>query len=98
MLRRAGEAETGNPVEPDGSSFEIWEENVDSAGLFFALSTQWRVIAGRAGLIHLGLDYAAVRALIALEFDASAKKARRLMRDVMIMEQEALPLLNEVRP
>lgn len=97
----AGFAGLGVVIEAElagNDDFEIWEENMDSAGLFFALATQWRVVSGRAGLMFLGLDYAAVRALISLEFKPSAKKARRLMRDLMDMEAAALPVLNEAAP
>lgn len=44
------------PDEEDG----LWAEHLPAYAAFIAVSTQWRVVAGSAGLIFLGLDYAAV--------------------------------------
>lgn len=83
---------------PDEQSFEIWQENMESAALFFSLATQWRSVAVGSRIVPTGLDYAAAAALIGVEFADKAKKARRLMRDLIDMEAAALPVLHEAQP
>lgn len=62
--------------------------NWDSVMAFLACDTQWRAVAGPAGLIWIGLDYAGVDiALRRLDFPAS------VFADLQVMEIAALPVL-----
>lgn len=40
---------------------EVWPELAPAVEAFLAVATQWRVVAGMAGLQVIGLDYTAVR-------------------------------------
>lgn len=44
-----------------GGVVEIWPELALAVEAFLAVSTQWRVVAGMAGLIVTGFDYVGVR-------------------------------------
>lgn len=74
------------PVPPD-----IW----DSLGHFLALQTQWRLAVGLGGAVYLGFDYAGVAGLLKV---MKVKKANRVMKDIQVMEQAALPILNGNAP
>lgn len=71
-------------------AIEIMPANHASFEAFLACQTQWRVVATMAGLIWLGLDYAAAR-LVLDDLDTP----RHVFADLRIMEAEALPVLNE---
>jgi hypothetical protein len=81
-------------VEIEEPTFEVWEENVDSLNAFFAVETQWRVLAiaglGGGAVIRTGLDYAAVDTVL---------RRRRLgngvFEDILVMEQATLSAWNE---
>lgn len=86
-------AALGVTVEPDEAAVEaveVWSVNGDVVRLFLDLSTQWRAAAGFGALVWLGLDYLVVDMMLRrrnLGDDALA--------DLQVMEQEALPILNE---
>jgi len=40
----------------------VWAENVAAVEAFLCVSTQWRMAAGQAGMIALGLDYTGAKA------------------------------------
>lgn len=44
-----------------GGVVEVWPELAPAVEAFLAVATQWRVVAGMAGLIVTGLDYVGVR-------------------------------------
>lgn len=69
----------------------IW----DSLTFFLSLQTQWRIGIGFGGVAYLGFDYAGVAALMKV---TKMKGKAKLMRDIQIMEQAALPILNGVTP
>ncbi len=83
--------------EPEGSSdeaVEVWDEHWDSFAVFRACATQWKVAGTAFALLHLGLDYAGVEVVMRNLLSDSADR-RRVFTDVLVMEAEALPILNE---
>lgn len=80
-------------------AFPVWDVNWPSVLLFLDCETQWRAVATMAGLIFLGLDYAAVQALLDLKRGRRRRLpgADRLLQDIRIMEREALKVFDEVR-
>lgn len=76
----------------DADDVPVWPENWPTVRLFLAGETQWRVIAGPAGPLWIGLDYGALDVL-----------ARRCGLDeadfaaLPLMEAEALQILNAGR-
>lgn len=80
---------------PDDTAIEVWDVHWQAFAIFRACGTQWRVIATQRALFHLGLDYPGVelvmRHLLPSDADADA-----VFADIMAMEAEALPILNEV--
>ena len=78
--------------EPDEDAFEVWSVNWDSLTAFLACETQWRVAATMAGLLWLGLDYAAVD-IVLRRCDAPDA----VFADLRAMEREALAVFAEVR-
>lgn len=70
--------------------FEVLPENWNSVCAFLACETQWRVAAGLAGLIWLGLDYSSV--------DVAFKRlgyGDAVFADVQVMEAAALETFSE---
>lgn len=78
----------------EDEAFEVWSVNWKSLLTFLETETQWRVAAGFAGLIWLGLDYASVRPLME---DADGRVDQVLFADLRAMERAALPILNAPR-
>jgi len=75
--------------EPE--TFDVMRENWRSVSAFLSLQTQWRLLAGPAGLIWTGLDYRAAAAA----FKGRSRRAwAQLLSDLKIMEDAALPVLN----
>lgn len=79
---------------PSDTAIEVWDDHWNAFAVFRASGTQWRVVATPRALFHLGLDYPGVevvmRRLLPPEADANA-----VFADLMVMEAEALPILNE---
>lgn len=57
---------------------------------FLDCETQWRVTASLAGLIWIGLDYSACKDRLGRRW-----RDRNLRRDLGVIEDEALKVLNE---
>lgn len=69
--------------------------NWHSVSVFLSLENQWRILAGPTGLIWTGLDYRAAAAA----FKGRSRRAWvKLLADLKIMEDAALPILNGERP
>ncbi|MFC5445480.1 DUF1799 domain-containing protein [Rhizobium halophytocola] len=79
------------PAGEDEDAFEIMSINWPSFSAFLACQTQWRVTSTMAGLLWIGLDYAALP--IAL---TGTDITPALMVDLQAMEGAALEILNEV--
>jgi hypothetical protein len=61
---------------------------LDSVGLFLALGTQWKYVAGGLGPpIRIGLDYAAVEPTAR---GMGINVTPRIFADLRVMEEEAL--------
>ncbi|WP_440410617.1 DUF1799 domain-containing protein [Neorhizobium petrolearium] len=71
-------------------AMEIMPANWDSLMAFLECQTQWRVAAGTAGLVWLGLDYLACKLIL-----DSVSADGKAFADLRIMEAAALPVLNE---
>ncbi len=70
---------------------EVWPENWAAVVAFLDLSTQWRAVLGPTGLVWLGLDYTAVDVLLRRRGDDGDE----IFEAIRLMEQDALPILNE---
>ncbi|TXN60899.1 DUF1799 domain-containing protein [Methylobacterium sp. WL6] len=80
---------------PADTAIEVWDDHWHAFTIFRACRTQWRLVAIKLVLFHLGLDYPGVevvmRRLLPHDADHNA-----VFADIMVMEAEALPILNEV--
>jgi hypothetical protein len=90
------DAEEAKQWVGDGDQQELFEVYACNQGVltaFLSVSTQWRVVAGMAGMIRLGLDYGGV--LAALKLLGVPKGDRpRIFEGLRAMEQAALEVLN----
>lgn len=77
------------PIEVDPA--EVWDENWPAFLVFLDLATQWRCVGVGTRLVRLGLDYAEVDRMIARH----AIDAADVFWRIQILEQAALPVLNE---
>lgn len=93
MLEDDGEEDAGGD---DERPFEVWPENMEAVELFCVLANQWRAIAGFAAVRFLGLDYAAVEAVMRMR-NVRQKDRARLFSDIRVMEAAALGELNRKR-
>lgn len=80
------------PEERDDEG--LWAEHRAAFAAFLAVSTQWRVVAGRAGLIFTGLDYAGADAGLTR---AGIEVTPQIWADLRVIETGALAALNEDR-
>ncbi|MGI9192076.1 MAG: DUF1799 domain-containing protein [Chitinophagaceae bacterium] len=82
--------------EDDAGPCEVEPENWDSVLVFLACQTQWRRdFAGMdATLIWQGLDYNGVAVVIQMH-GHKGQKGQGIFRDIQVMEQAALPILNK---
>lgn len=79
------------PGDFDEAHCELWPQNLPAFRIFDAARTQWRAVAGFAGIYWTGLDYTAVTHVaqhLGLRLDAQA------LGDIRILEDEALRILN----
>jgi hypothetical protein len=93
VLEDGGVGEDG---EDDEEVFEVWPENVQAVELFSLVASQWRAVAGFAGARFLGLDYAAIEAVMRMR-NVRTKERGRLFDDLRVMEGAALAELNRKR-
>ncbi|MEN9671433.1 MAG: hypothetical protein RL018_1710 [Pseudomonadota bacterium] len=82
-----------NPVI-EKQDFEVLPENLMAVQVFLAMQTNWRVIAGMAGIVWQGLDYSALPAVFQL-MAIPKKQHPALFQDLRLMEAEAVPILNK---
>lgn len=80
------------PTPAHLDTFEVQPANWPAVTAFLACETQWRVAAGLAGLIWLGLDYAAVDVVLRRTGSDAA------FADLQLMEDAALEVFSEDRP
>lgn len=73
-------------------AFEVLAENFDAVRVFEASQSQWRMVAGMAGLVYLGFDYPGVH-VVAKALGLGKKWPDVLMR-LQVMEMEGARLLN----
>jgi hypothetical protein len=81
-------------LETHDRHFEVYEENWPSLELFLEVQSQWRLVAGMSGASYLGLDYQGVEAFMRLK-PVPRKDRAGLFQDLLIMEREALRVLNK---
>jgi hypothetical protein len=87
----AGRAERGTADGPDEPAPELWAWHADAARLFAAMRRQWRVVAGAAGVLYLGLDFNAlgeVRRMLRI------RPSPELMDQLQVMETAGAEALN----
>jgi len=82
--------EIGPAPDQDEETFEVWDVNWASLTAFLACETQWRVAAGLAGLIWLGLDYPGVDVVL-----RRLGLADHVFADLQVMERAALDVFAE---
>lgn len=90
----AGRTLRAGPVDGVEAAPVLWAWHADAARLFGAMRRQWRVVAGAAGLLYLGLDFAAlgeVRRMLRL------KPGPELMDQLRTMEAAGAAALNELQ-
>ena len=78
------------PEDFDNEAVEIWACNWEAVLLFGAVCTQWRVAFGGA----TGLDYTAVKVVMDMQ-DIKRDKQPEMLRDIQLMEIEALAVMRE---
>lgn len=74
--------------------FKVYRENWPALALWHALWPRWRLVVGPRGVLRQALDLAQVQAAIALSGTPRRERAR-LYEDLLVMEAEALELINE---
>lgn len=76
--------------------FEVYPENWAALQFFLAVSTQWNVVAGRAGFVYIGFNHACLEAEMNMR---QVKLAAReeLLNSVNMMEHAALAVLNKAK-
>lgn len=79
----------GIQVDAQSEDLGIMSSNWASFTAFLACQTQWRTVAGVAGLIWVGLDYMACKLVL-----DDLKAPARVFSDLRFMEQAALAVLN----
>lgn len=72
------------------AAIEIMAPAVPALRAWLAVETQWRVVAGMAGIRWLGLDYGAVEVVLRR---LAIPEADAVFADLMMMEAEALSVL-----
>ena len=79
-----------------GRTQDVWPQHWHAANIFAGMSTQWRVVAGAAGLLYLGLDYAALPVVREEHQGIEHEQPMRvLMPQLRHMEGAALGVLNK---
>lgn len=73
--------------------YQVWQENILTVQLFVALGSQWRVIAGMAGIVYQGLNYEAVQSTLSM-MGIKRKKWPELLDGLQVMEAAALKVMN----
>lgn len=73
--------------------FEVLEENFETVQLFEACQSQWRVVAGLAGLIYLGFEYPGVR-VVAQALGVTDERWPDVLMRLQVMENKGVELLN----
>ena len=76
--------------------FGIHADNWTLLGVFLALQTQWRVAVGFGGTVYLGIDYAAIPAVL-LMLGIPRTKHAETFAAVRLMESAALNVRNRAK-
>ena len=82
--------ERGRDPGDEGSSFELWPENVQSLRLWLEVATQWRVGMGGA----TGLDYNALPPVASM-LGMKRREIPEVFHDIRVMEAEAMLVMSE---
>lgn len=86
--------ETARAAAKVDDDFRVFEENWQAVGIFSVMATQWKLVAGAADVLYMGLDYGSIEPVLRLE-GVPAADWRQVFQDLRVMERAALPLLNE---
>lgn len=78
---------------PVMETFDVMPANWPALCAFIASATQWRALAGAAGIVWLGLDYAAVDVVLRRTGADDA-----VFADLQLMEAAALKAFGEAQP
>ena len=83
--------------EREQGAFDVYEDNMQSLGIFLILVTQWRVLAGGLGrAVWLGIDYCSIPPVLDMLGVPAAERAA-IFGDLRLMERAALPMINRKR-
>jgi len=74
--------------------YEVWEEHLEAVMVFEASQSQWRVVAGMAGLTYLGFDYLGVKE-VAFALGVTKKRWPQVLMQLQVMEFEGARLFNQ---
>jgi len=72
---------------------EVFPDCWMALSVFQAMATQWRILAGVGGVMHLGLEYPALEVVLRRRVPAAQRQS--VWQDVMVMESAALAELNK---
>lgn len=73
----------------------VWPQHWHALQVFQGMGTQWRVVAGLAGLMYMGLDYGGLRIVLAENRRVPHRQPfERLMPQLRQMELSARAELN----
>jgi|GEM_PF-747233 len=76
------------------ADMEILSENLTTVEAFLAVQTNWIILAGLGGIVYHGINYTQLHSVFAM-MNIPRKEWPALFSDIRIMEQAALPLLNQ---
>lgn len=80
--------------ECEAATVEVHADNATTVLAFTTLRTQWRLVAGMVRVAHIGLDYGAIPPVLEL-LGVPADERADVFEGLRVMEQAALPILNE---
>lgn len=81
-------------LQGQADACEVWADNWDTVRVFCSLGTQWRVAAGMAGLVWLGLDYATIPPVLRL-MAIPRRDWPELFEGLRVMERSAAEVRNQ---
>ncbi len=76
--------------------FDVHADNEETVDVWMALQTQWRYAGGLGGSARIGLDYAAVPAVLGL-MNVPRARRDRVFVGLRLMEGAALKAMSEQR-
>lgn len=80
------------------ATFAVWPQNWHAVMVFCDMASQWRVVAGLAGLMYQGLEYSALPLVMRARKPLVARRHRQRLHELMpqlrTLERTAAKFLN----